>query len=523
MVDLDSIKLNTENISSNSVANINAKELKNKNTGAFGCFGDISNSGSTAAVQNPISGIASSLLGAAADAASALAKASLGESAGEKLSNFSNEITENLSNNLDTFQSNIASINNSVQSCIKVGEEGNNLLSSSVDTVTNNGNLVDLNVNIAQSNGTTTSSARKISMLSTDNLTGIAGQQAISDNAQTIEIKQINNDENTSDNTTDGADEEKKVYSCDWGNKAKSSDELDKKNKKIKSAGKISPLGSLLKRNPKLANLNNSKSKIKDELNSIESQRNEEIKNFENNGDEKEKKELQQRVEKDSQGVQATDSSNTSSIAKEQGYKNQISSNNSKGNEFFETAKEVTGQAKELALAGQAEFLEAAKINREAAELFKDPTKVQKALELATSAVQLNNQGNSNSENAVSTENQSRQKQQSAFELAQESMNSIIPQFEQSTQQRVIDNQTSLDTQKETKDVIENKNNNAGANETNNIEKYNDKEKSLIAKYFDSQGKIDNAASKNDLLSNIFSFNETNEGSKNDKLADLIA
>ena len=524
MADLDSIKLNKDNISSNSMTNANAKELKNKGQGTFDCFGNISNSGSTASVQNPVNDIASELLGAASDAASALAKAALGESAGEKLSNFSNEIVENLNSNLDTFQSNVANINNSVQNCVKVGEESNNILSSSVDTVNDNGNSVGLNLNIAQSGGATTSSAHRIPTLSIGDMAGIAGQQAIVNTAQNIEIAQINNDENkSSDNTSEDTDEEKKIYSCDWGNKAKSADEIDKKNKKIKSAGKISYLGGLLKRNPALANLNNSKSKIKDELNSIDSQKNEEIKNFENSDERNESQELQKRVEKDSQGVQATDSNNTASVSKEQGYKNQISSNNSKGNEFFGTAKEVTSRAKELALAGQTQFLEAAKINRDAAELFKDPTKVEKALEMVKSAVELNNQGHSNSNNAASTENQSRQKQQSAFELAKENMNSIIPQFEQSTQQRVVDNQKSLDIQKETKEVIENKTNSSETDETDNIEKYTDKEQSLIAKYFDNQNKIDSTGSRNDLLSNIFGYNETNEGNKNDKLADLIA
>ena len=524
MADLEGIKLNTENISSNSVGNANLKELKNNGQGIVGCFGSNSGAGSTSAIQNPVNGIASGLLGAASDAASALAKAALGESAGEKLSNFSNEITENLNSNLDTFQSNVANINNSVQNCVKVGEEGSSLLSNSVNTVNDNGNSVGLNLNLTQSGEASSSSAHKIPSLPVGNTAGIAGQLAIADTAQNIEIAQINNNESqSSDNTSEEADEEKQVYSCDWGNKAKSSDEIDNKNKKIKSAGKISYLGGLLKRKPANADLNNSNSKIKDELNSIGEQRNEEIKKYENNGDEKEKQELQQRVEKDSQGVQSTDSSNTTSIAKEQGYKNQISSNNSKGNDYFETAKEVTGQAKELALAGQSEFLEAAQINREAAEIFKDPTKIEKALELAKSAVQLNNQGNSNSENATSTENQSRQKQQSAFDLAQENMNTIIPQYEQSTQQRVVDNQKSLDVQKETKEVIENKMNGADVNSTDKIEKYNDKEQSLITKYFDNQNKLGNTTSGNGFLSNLLNVDETNEEGKKNKLADLIA
>lgn len=399
------------------------------------------------------SAISGGLLSIAQSLTAAFTKSNEGKSASESIMKNIGQVNSGLCANQDTFTKSLNGVNCGVKTCGALGSQGESVLENAFNILNGNGDLVGLQLNAAKTEGESENGQGKQTQ-------GCNQGQGKSQNSATeVAACQQATPENNG---------EQKVYSCDWGNKAKSNEEIDNKNN--------SSLKKIVQ--------NTGNKKLEDELKKIQGEKKNILGKSNSNGFDDIKEELKQRVEGDNQTIAATDAKNVEGLAKEKEYQQQIAANNQKGQNCMSNASNFTKQAVSKAQSASKDLLSGAEINKDAADLFKDPLNVAKAISKATKAVSKNKSASSTNDEANKLESNSRTQQQNALELVKNSQSNILPQLQQSTQSRLAENKGSLGVQNTTREFIESQLNGDKENGESNsmLDMLKDKEQTLMAK-----------------------------------------
>ena len=446
-----------------------------------GGIGDIASAATAVpfAAVSIFASIGGGLLSIAQSLTSALTNADEGQSLSQNIMDTIGQVNSNFCTNQDTFTKSLQGVNCGVQTCNALGSQGESVLANSFNILNGNGDLVGLQLNAAKSEGESNKAQNK----------QIQGNGQCPGNSQNQGGEALNLGQTAPENNG-----EQKVYSCDWGNKAIFNDNANNKN------------NSLLK----AIGLNTDNKKIKDELNKIQGEKKNILDKSNSDSSDNIKEELKQRVQSDNQGLAGTDAKNVEGIAKEQAYNQQIAANNQKGQNCLANASNLTKQAINKAQSASKDLLSGSELNEAAADLFDDPLKIAKAISKATKAVSKNRSASSANESANQLESNSRKQQQNALTLMKNSQGNILPQLQQSTQNRLAENKQSLDVQNTTREFIESQLNGdkEDSNSNNILNMLQDRENSLLAKNNTQNGMM-NINNNKKLNSNNNSMNVT--------------